>query len=348
MDFTGGLPAEAELVTVSPPDDDPYFGENHALWLWDDDHRIGVHLYLKTLQHLGNFRLRRETINVHLPDGTTLMSEQDGPGTVDPRIARGPVLECECVEPFRRWTFRYDATAQPSRAVEMQAGLLRHMPLVPLKFVLDITMAAPPWQLGTFTENDEAMEWGRQFIGTKRYEQLLTATGTITTRDGVLPVTAGGMRTHRVGTRNTGTFPGHTWSTAIFPSGKSFGVQRFCGADGVSQWEEAYVSDGSTIVAAKVRKIPLFSGALPGERLDITLESSAGTARVHGELMATNFVSSMPLDRQRFCWGVDRSNPDNRIMSQGLARYEWDGEIGSGMSERSVRVFELPEFPSAS
>ncbi len=65
------------------------------------------------------------------------------------------------------------------------------------------------------------LEWGRQFFGNKRYEQLLTATGTISTRDGTIDISGGGMRTHRVGTRNTGTFPGHTWMTAIFPNGPS-------------------------------------------------------------------------------------------------------------------------------
>lgn len=342
VDRSGGLDPAFDLVALRPADDDPFFGENHALWLWDDTNRVGIHTYLKTLQHIAHFGLRRETINIHLPDGTLLLSEQDGPGTHDNRVAAGPALRCECVAPFDQWRFQYDGTAAETTPGEMRAGLLTHRPVRPLSFDLEIRTVAPPWQLGDFTPDDQ-MGWARLFIGNLRYEQLVSATGTVTTADRVFNVSAGGMRTHRLGTRNTHTFPGHSWCTAIFPSGRSFGVQRFCGADGLPHWEEAFVSDGFRRVKAHVTALPIFTGQLPGERLVLQFESELGDARINGELVGTNFVSCMPQDTQRFCWGIDRSEPTNRIMSQGLARYDWDSEVGTGMIERSVRAFEMPE-----
>jgi hypothetical protein len=341
MDLTGGMPAEFDLATVKRPEDDLWFGENHALWLWDEQRSLGIHLYLKTLGHLGLYGLRRETINVHLPDGTVLMSESDGPGPVDARVPRGPNLEMRNVEPFTRWEYRFDATAQPTSAEEMHAGLLRHLPLTPLAFELHGTMALPPALTGSFIPGEKT-EWARQFFGGRRYEQFIRARGTIRTADGELDFAGVGMRTHRVGGRNLNTFPGHTWMMGLFPSGRAFCVNRMCGADGVAQWEEGYVSDGETLRPARAHEMTACSTALPGEPLTLQIESEAGgRSTISGTLRATNFTTLRSEDRLRFCWGIDTSRPENMIMPQGLAVYEWDGEVGAGMIERSAPVADL-------
>lgn len=345
MDLSGGLPQSADYSVVSPKGADPWFGENFALWFWDEQQKAGLHLYLKTLQHLGSYNLRRESVMVALPNGALLMEEADGPGTTDPKVARGPNLEMHCLEPFRRWRYTYNATAQPTTAAEMRQGLLRHMPVVPVAFDIEATMALEPWVVGSYSEG-ERREWARRFTGGDRYEQLLRAKGTVRTRDGEIKVEGFGMRTHRVGVRNTITMPGHSWLTALFPSGRGFGIMRFCGADGVPQFEEAFVHDGKKRYPARVVKMPIFTGRLPGEELAVELDSAVGRSKIKGALRATNFVTSMAADTQRLCWGADRSDPKHRIMTQGLCRYDWDGEVGTGMIERSVRVFEMPPFPA--
>jgi hypothetical protein len=344
VDLTAGLPPEYDLAVVTRPEDDQWFGENHALWLWDEEHSLGIHLYLKTLGHLGLYELRRETINVHLSDGTILMSESDGPGPVDPLVPRGPNLEMRNIEPFTRWTYRFNATAQPTTSAEMHAGLLRHMPLTPLAFDLEGTMALPPAVTGTFNPG-EATEWARQFFGGRRYEQFIRASGTIRTADDEYAFSGVGMRTHRVGTRNLAKFPGHTWMMGLFPSGRAFCINRNCGADGVAIWEEGYVSDGEALHRAWAHAITPCSTELPGEALTIDIESDAlGRSTIAGTLRATNFTSLMREDKLRFCWGIDRSRPDTMIMPQGLAVYEWDGELGAGMVERSAPVADLPSL----
>lgn len=342
LDLTGGIPNEYDFAVLEAPPDDPWYGENYALWLWDEQRSIGIHLYLKTLAHLGLYRIRRETINVHLPNGTVLMSEVDGPGAVDARRPRGANLELSCIEPFTRWSYRFDATAQPTNAAEMREGLLRHMPLVPLAFELEGKMALPPALTGSFIPG-ERTEWARQFFGARRYEQFVRAAGTIRTADGELEFSGVGMRTHRVGGRNLTTFPGHTWMMGLFPSGRAFCVQRMCGGDGVVQWEEGYVSDGTALHSARAHAMTPCSTELPGERLTLEIESDAlGSSTISGTLRATNFTTLFSEDRFRFCWGIDTSRSDNLLMPQGLAVYEWDGELGAGMIERSVHVAELP------
>jgi hypothetical protein len=345
-DLNGGLPDDADLAVIDPPDDDPYFGENHALWLWDAEQSVGMHVYLKTLGHVTSFRQRRESVYVFLPDGTVVTSDQDGPGATHPAIARGPNLECECLEPFRRWQFRYDSTGRATTAAELRQDVLRIAPPRALSFSVDVTMAAPPWMLGTYSVGEHTA-WASQFFGGQRYEQLLTAIGRITFEGRTYEVGGVGMRTHRVGRRNTGTFPGHTWLTGLFADGRSFGLQKFCGADGVAKWQEAWVSDGRERVPADILAAPLFSQRLPGEELLVTLASARGRTTIVGTLAATNFVTTKQPDPQKFLPGMDRHDPTSRLMSQGLARYEWDGAPGAGMIERSVRVEELGPVPDA-
>jgi hypothetical protein len=354
-DLSGGLPDAMDLCVVDPPDDDPFYGENHALWLWDDEHSIGVHTYLKTIGHVTSFRHRRESIFVYLPDGSILTSDEDGPGPTDPAVVRGPNLVLECLEPFRRWRFSYDCTALRSDAERMRVGLLCVEPPEALAFDLEVTMAKPPWMYGTYTTGP-SLDWVKQF-GTgggpsaqdpagMRYEQLMTATGTVQTKDGPVEVTGAGMRTHRLGYRNTGTFPGHSWSTALWSDGRGFGFTKMCGADGVSRFEEAWVSDGGERHAAEIVSCPLFTQKLPGEEFDIELSSALGRASIHGQVTATNFVTLKQPDTQKHCPGADRSDGSNRIMTQALARYLWDGDVGQGMIERSLRVEDMGADPA--
>jgi hypothetical protein len=346
IDLTGGLPTEFEASVVAPPEADPWFGENYALWLWDEQRTTGIHLYLKTLGHLGSYGLRRETVNVHLPDGTVLMSESDGPGNLDPSTPRGPNLAMHCDTPFEHWRYSFDATAQPTTALEMRAGLLRHMPLVPLAFEIEGRTKLPPALTGTFTDDDRT-EWARTFFGGRRYEQFLTGEGTIRTSEGEILFSGTGMRTHRVGTRNLGEFPGHTWMMGYFPSGRAFCVQRMLDGNGVVHWEEGYVSDGAHFYPAKAHLMTPFTWELPGEHLVLEFESELGRSTIDGTLRVTNFTTLMPADRLRFCWGTDVSDGRNLIMPQGLAVYSWDGEIGTGMIERSVHVAQMPPHPTA-
>ena len=60
-------------------------------------------------------------------------------------------------------------------------------------------------------------------------------------------------------------------------------------------------------------------------------------------LQATNFVSAMPPEPQR--WGIDRSRGNQRIMKQGVATFVLDGESGR-MIERSVLVSDMPPWPA--
>ena len=75
---------------------------------------------------------------------------------------------------------------------------------------------------------------GLLFIGVPRYEQLsYRAVGQIPSTTGVrIAVSATGLRTHRYGPRSIVAMRGHSWLTALFPSGRAFGSMRFPGEGG--------------------------------------------------------------------------------------------------------------------
>jgi hypothetical protein len=352
-DLNGGRPDAADLCATEPVDDDPFYGENYALWIWDDEHSIGVHTYLKTIGHVASFKHHRESIFVFLPGGVVLTSEQDGlfPST-DPTVFRGPNLVMECVEPFRRWRASYDSTAMRTTAARMRESLLCIEPAEALAFDLDITIAKPPWSHGSYLTGELAnavaageaprAPWSQGM----RYEQLIRVSGTIRTKDGEMPLSGAGMRTHRLGPRNTAAFPGHAWFTALWRDGRCFGLTKKCGADGVSRDHEAWVSLGDDRHAAEIVDCTLFTQKLPGEELKIELSSPLGLTTIRGEVMGTNFVSMKQPDPQRHCPGADRSHGHDRIMTQAVVRYEWDGAIGEGMAERSLRVDDMGPDPA--
>ena len=61
-----------------------------------------------------------------------------------------------------------------------------------------------------------------------------------------------GQPPHRTGPRNLAEMVGHSWQTAVFPSGRAFGLLRFPRPDGSVGFSEAWVYDGVRLVEATV------------------------------------------------------------------------------------------------
>ena len=73
----------------------------------------------------------------------------------------------------------------------------------------------------------------------------------------------------------------------------------------------------------------------------LELESALGRTVIEGELVATNFQTLVtnPYSNQRR--GADRSRDGNLVMTQGFARYRWNGEVACNMIERSLPHADL-------
>ena len=188
-------------------------------------------------------------------------------------------------------------------------------------------MAAPPWIQGA--HNPE----GHFVVGEDRFEQLFTARGSVRI-DGVsTSFNGGGLRIHRKGGNRSdySTWLGHCWHSALFQSGRAFGLIHYHPyPDGSLRYHEGWLLDGGEILPAKAVDTPWMKSLQPGgEDVSFTLRTPKGDVRIEAETCLPTLTPEMPIGPP----GV--TFPPNQ---QGIARYRWDGEEAYGMIERSYRV----------
>jgi len=325
MDLSSGLDPALDGAIVTPPDE-PGFGENHALWLFDTEGRYAL-LNSHVQADEGTWDQRREAFAITLPGGRMLTDWATGTGTT----ATGPVSHgwsYQCQVPFERWTARYRGTPRVTDTDAHLAGVIGDdAPRIPVEIDVTMTMAVPAWEQGRFSAEGTNRELGLQFIGVPRYEQMFQADVALVVDGEPTNFEAWGLRTHRYGPRNMSRFFGHSWTAAVFPSGKAFGSHWFPDENGDELYTEAMVLAGDELVSARTVATPPLERLSPaGDTFTVELDTPDGRARIDGEVVSCSY--SMGL-------GVPRS-AGALVLCHGMARYRWDGEETYGLCERSA------------
>ncbi|GGB96286.1 hypothetical protein GCM10011494_13480 [Novosphingobium endophyticum] len=337
-DLSGGLAAEREYVLDARPED----GVRDAVNVWIEEEsgafatRVGIEAVAEQWD-------RHEMwLDVAFADGRLYSRRGDGetqpaagPGGKPTVRATGP-LRFECVEPFRRWTVTFKGQVAVTSAREiMENPDFRVKAWADIAFFIQMDMAAPPWQPGTMTPEAAAAMAGKQgqFMS-PRYEQLFRCTGSLTIDGETRTFAANGLRIRRTGFRAFAGFSGHCWMSAVFPSGRAFGLNAYPPRDdGEPTYAEAWVidSDGRRIGARPVelpwlRKlvtggepVPLVLETLEGKRIAIDGVTFANTRSRGGHVLPPDWPKDWP------------------IVQQSHAFYTWDGERTTGMIERSSK-----------
>ncbi|HLX88254.1 MAG TPA: hypothetical protein VKR22_07355, partial [Acidimicrobiales bacterium] len=138
------------------------------------------------------------------------------------------------------------------------------------------------------------------------------------------------LRIHRQGPRDVLGFWGHCWASALFPSGRGFGVLTFPERPELGAYNEGYVLQGATLVPATIVDAPWLRRFTDfGEAVSFTLRTADGDIRVEGE---TVLAACMP-------GGLSPEFPP--ALHQACVRYRMDGEETFGMMERSIPVDQL-------
>ncbi|MET0380135.1 MAG: hypothetical protein ABW049_14175, partial [Spongiibacteraceae bacterium] len=299
---------------------------------------------------------RREWTELGFADGRLYYSWQRGRLT----DVHGPGAACvktDCLEPFVRWNLSYHGYANTTSGTTMANERVPDVTFIqtPIKLDAELTMCAPPWQQGTLLKatgdseaRDKFEKKAESFMGGTRYEQLQCVSGTLTVEGETINFTGTGVRTHRIGRRDLTNMIGHTWHTATFASGRAFGYHRFTDPEDTSRanYNEAFMQDENsrrypaTVVRAPIDlDKPVFSG----QKYEIVLESELGRAVIQSETRAIGHVTTVTdgVGHHRVAFGVDRSNPEHHVLNHGIVHHVWNGEIGYGMLERSVRAKRL-------
>jgi len=340
VDWSGGLDASSEFPVVDPPDV-PDFGENHAFWLFGDAGHFVAHFHIETIPGVPGSR--RELGEIVLKGDRVLLFQGEGPGTHANTVC-GANIRFRCEEPFVRWTGSFRATARDTSAKELASGPVTDGPRARVDLSFDARMAAPPWQQGSVSKDASShmkKDAGR-WVGGFRYEQLFRARVSLCVDGETQHCDATGLRTHRCGPRNVGTMLGHSWQTAVFPSGRAFGAMRYPAREGAPTFSEAFLFQEGRRLPARILESPWLVGLQSREEpFSIVLESEIGTTRIDAETIGSVFhtLAGSGLDLAWIRRGVHRGG--DLVLAQAGARYTWDGETTHGLLERSGPVSKL-------
>ncbi len=337
MDLTGGLTASDDLPILDPARD-LAVGENHAFWVFDNHGEYALlNCHVQAGGVMGQtwpaWDVRRVGYAITAPNDRLFIDWAVDPGTTHDTLVTGG-WTFRCIEPMLKWSATYrgapvvTTTTEHRRGVNDLAG-----PRAPVEVDLQLTMAMPPWVQGDFAEDLPGRDTGLTFIGIPRFEQLYRASGSITV-DGVQrSLEATGLRTHRYGARTLVKMRGHSWLTALFPSGRAFGSMKFPDpVNGGDLFREAWVSGSDGLVGARLIDSPWLTRLdCTGETWSVQLDTPDGPTEIQGETVAVSYSMGM---------GVNHA-PGSYVLAHGMAKFTWDGETAYGLIERSAPIEEL-------
>jgi prepilin-type processing-associated H-X9-DG protein len=337
IDLTGGLSDQLEFVFADQPDD-PEMRESVNAWIWDDGlefglPRIGVEAVAD------QWDTHDVQVNVAFADGRVF--NIFGPGPIhdplgpdgSPRVLGAGPLSFELVAPYGHLKLRVQGEAKANSVeAQMQGAFPGQGEPIPIELEVDIRPAVPPWMNGALLADAkrvlDTQEEGDLMGHPWRFEQLCRATGRLRIGDETFEINGGANRIRRQSVRRVAKLRGHAWQAALFPSGRGFGYIAYPPRDdGKDTYNEGYIFLGDgPLIPARVVDAPWLRKLTPKqEDVSCVLETENGdTVSIGAESIVSTFMV-MPPD---VGGGLQ--------LQQALCRYTWEGEVGTGMMERST------------
>jgi prepilin-type processing-associated H-X9-DG protein len=353
-DLTGGIHSAREFVLAERPDN-PDMRDSVSFWVSDDQGllalpRIGI-------EAVGsNWANHGVQANVAFADGGVFRLRADMPTTsaIDadgrPTILGAGPLTCQMIEPFKTWRMSFDGWMTETSTAALIAGEIDG-PEVPVRFEVEMEMAVPPWEQGALSAKAGdvlARSEEGAMMGGRRYEQLYRASGTVAIAGEEQQFRGQGLRIRRQGARKLADFWGHSWQTAVFPSGKAFGYMAYPPReDGKPTFNEGFVFNGEgELLPATVLQAPWLTEIKAGTQdVSLVLGTDAGAVEIAGQTVLSTF--DIYHRDQTFSTNLLRDeNPEFPALQQAGVRYAWDGEVTYEMIERSNPIgkiaFDVP------
>jgi len=330
--FSSGLAGDEELALAEPPPGVWRFAENFLVAAYDPAAEVGLWTHLGTWPD--DFGLWEDEVLCSLPGDDGMLWSFGYHRTEAERRPAGAGLAFRCVEPFRHWHATYDGVVVRTPYDEARTGRVRDGDKELLRFDLDLECVAPAWDPAAAHGADMAA----QSWASRHYQQLIRATGEMHLEDRTIAFEGFGARDHSRGQRGHAVahFGGHDLFTAAFPSGNAFGMMQMWDPTGAVNLAAGYVVLDGVLHHAEIVEAPRLPAdfAIRGEELTLVLRSPVG---VH-ELRATTMASVLATARPRLGMAFGADGPSGEtVLVPGFARWEWDGELAYGLTERSDR-----------
>lgn len=300
-----------------------YTTETYNQWVYDPIQKIGLNIWFASGKNGGGkpFPEFMSTV-IAFVDGQTYFGKTDGYGNHRGGVAAGNAF-LTMVEPFKHWRIDYLGLLQRISGPQASHDSAESDELLLSQMTLAVDILSPPIEQGTQGDRGEVASSGTTPRTALRYEQLCRIRGLVRIGSRDVEVDAYGMRSHRCNSASiydSGAV-GHTWATALFPSGRGFHLLSYqIEPKGDVGFLYGHYFDGKAYHEAEVLRFPYFTGAEGTEQSQLVL-------LVDGKLLEIELESYAPLVNMPV---------DGPRLTRAAARFVMDGEVGGGVMERSL------------
>ena len=287
--------------------------ETFNQWAYDPVADVGLNIWFASGENGGmQFPHYMSTVIVFVGNEKYTAMRGVGSGNYPDGIAAGNCFLTR-IEPFRRWTIDYLGLLDSETTGQTELSRMQ----------LTVEIVSPPIEQGSQGDRGDVASSGTRPRRAIRYEQLCRITGRVEIGARHIDLNAYGMRSHR---RNSDSIydsgaVGHTWATALFPSGQGFHLLAYqVEPRGEVGFLYGHYFDGERYHEAEVTRFPYFSGNEGAEQSRLQM-------RV-GDRVLDVFVESQPPLAGTSASGIR--------LTRAAARFTLDGEVGGGVLERSL------------
>ncbi len=312
---------------LTPETAGDYKTETYNQWVYDPDQHIGLNVWFASGQHAGNkpFPEFMATV-ITFVDGETWIGSSEGHGNHPSGIAAGNAF-LTIEQPFKRLQIDYLGLLKRSAGVAKESAVGDGLEAQLSMMNLAVDIVSPPIEQGSQGDRGTQASSGTKPRNALRYEQLCRITGPMRIGAREIQLNALGMRSHRCNSASiydSGAV-GHTWATALFPSGRGFHMLSYqIEPKGEVGSLHGYYFDGAVYHEATVLRFPYFSG-------------ESGVEKYTLELLADERLIEIEVNSFAPLVNAPAKGPQ---LSRSAALFHMDGEIGGGLLERSLK----PEY----
>ncbi|EHB59121.1 hypothetical protein MycrhDRAFT_1557 [Mycolicibacterium rhodesiae JS60] len=321
------LTADDELPHPGEPDSPPTWSENYLSYVWSPENGVGIYVHLA--RRISPFEVWDEVVNIALPGDRFVTAKSFGP--CDSGGLGVAAVRMACEVPYERWTKRFVGAGRLMDGDTYRAGPVTDGLHTPMRWELSYTAMSPPFDFGT-EHLDQA--WGHG-----HYEQHGMLEGWLEIGDERFEIEGTGLRDHSWGPRDYHEIGTTTWLHAQFPaSGRAVMAVLVTGRPPRPPFSVATITD-----SASVRHLQ--ADALPQAT---TLEDTSSAFRfaLRDGLDSEAEISVEVLRPLRaacagsaeLVLGTHAAPAVNHHYIDAFSRFTWDGEIGYGLTERTVDI----------
>ena len=307
------------------PQDVPLWSESYMSYVYSPGNQVGIWVHLGYKP--GKPGLWEETIVIGLPADRYLVARGFSSRPMDDGISICGV-SWRCDEPYLQWTKRFRGGAQLVSREEMSAGPLRDGLYMPVDLEYTCHAICSP--------NDYGEEHMKVSWASRHYEQSHEASGYLSFAGERYEINGSGWRDHSWGPRDLTKFGSHTWLSAQFPqSGRSIMAVLLLAPGRPHPFSHALLCRAATQHQASVSGLPIARDISETETdFEFSFNAEENTSVIRATILQPLRVAYVGTNQIGI--GTHRGPDAHHDWVSSFTRFEWDGEIGYGSSERSV------------